>query len=133
MKWSQLPDKLTTEQVIEFASNMSDGEDVAVSTPITDFLLLEVSMGNKPLESVNACLFLEEIEGMRGFLPLSVLPVSASSGGVFTDEPEESELESIGAVVSQEANLNIHDVIKLFRLGDSARWEITNHGAMIGG
>lgn len=125
-----IPNKLTTEQVIEIASNMSDGEDIAFGTPITDILLLEVSMGNKPLESVNACLFLEEIEGMRGFLPVSVF-----YGGVvpFTDEQEESGLEDTGTVVSQEVNLNIHDVIKLFRLGDSTRWEITNHGVMIGG
>ncbi len=34
-----LPERLTTEQVIEIASNMSDGEDMAVETLITQFLL----------------------------------------------------------------------------------------------
>jgi hypothetical protein len=129
MKWSQLPDKLTTEQVIEFASNMHDGEDITVSTPITDFLTLDVSMGNEPLEGVGASLVLGEVDGMYGFMPLE-----AFYGGIVPspDEPEESRKIVGGEFVSQDVCLNIHDVIRLFRLGDSTRWEITNHGAMVG-
>lgn len=130
LRWSQLPDKLTTKQVIEIASNMSDGEDMTVSSPITDFLTLDVSMGNKPLESVGSSLVLEEVEGIYAFMP-----VEAFYGGIVPspDEPEESRLIDGGEFVSQDVCLNIHDVMKLFRLGDNTRWEITNHGAMVGG
>lgn len=130
MRWSQLPDKLTTEQVIEFASDMSDGEDITVSTPITDFLALEVSMGNNPKDCVGAGLVLEEVEGMSG-----LMPVEAFYGGIVPspDEPEESRSIGGGEFVSHKVCLNIHDVMKLFRLGDNTRWEITNHGAMVGG
>lgn len=119
MKWSQLPDELTTEQVIEFASSMNDGEDITVSTPITDFLALNVSMGNKPLEGVGVSLVIEEAEeeGMYGF---------ASVEGFYP-------VISGGELPSQGECLNMHDVVKLFRLGGKTRWELINHGAMVGG
>jgi hypothetical protein len=120
---SDLPDRLTTEQVIEVASNMSDGEDLAVQTPITQFLWLHVSMGNKPLEGVSAGLIIEGIEGMHGFMQ-----VEASYGGIVSDEQEES---GVGTFVSQDIRLNIQDVVKLFRLDSTARWKITDHGTII--
>jgi hypothetical protein len=118
-----LPERLTTEQVIEIASNMSDGEDIAVETPITPFLWLHVSMGNKPLEGVSAGLIIEEVEGMQGFMP-----VEASYGGIVPDGPEE---DGSGTFVSQDIRLNIQDIVKLFRLDTTARWEIADHGTML--
>jgi hypothetical protein len=65
-----LPDLLTTTQVFEIAENMRDWEDIIVETPITQFLRLQVSMMNRPLEDVDAYLDVEEVEGMQVSIPV---------------------------------------------------------------
>jgi len=61
---------LTTEQVVKIASNMSDGEDITVETPITQYLRLQVNMMNSPLDDVDAYLDVEEVEGMQVSIPV---------------------------------------------------------------
>ena len=121
---------LTTEQLIEIASHMSDAEDIQFSTTITPFMELEVSTDNKPLERVSATLNIAEVDGLH-----ACIPVTAEYGGLVETETGKaisiSEI-SIGVPLTdafKEVVLNIQDIVKLFRLGPEAPWKVTGHGS----
>jgi hypothetical protein len=121
---------LTTEQLIEIASHMSDAEDIQFSTTITPFIELEVSTDNNPLERVSATLTIAEVDGLHAFIP-----VTAEYGGLVEAETGKAIAKSeipLGVPLTgafKEVVLSIHDIVKLFRLGPQTQWKVIGHGS----
>jgi hypothetical protein len=123
---------LTTEQLIEIASHMSDAEDIQFSTTITPFMELEVSTDNKPLERVSATLNIAEVDGLHAFIPVTAFyagVVEAETGRAISES--EIQLGVPYTEASTKVVLNIHDIVKLFRLGPEIQWKNIGHGGFI--
>lgn len=116
---------LTTEQVIELAQDLPDGEEISVETNITPFLHLEITATNAVLDSVDAILLVDPVEGMNASMPISAYY------STLVPEPE-GVLESYVITPPRAIKCNIWDIAKLFRLSKSPLWEVTNHGVFIG-
>lgn len=126
------PNGYTTEELIEIASNMTSGEDIEFTTPLTSYMDLSVNPGNEPLLEVSAFVSLQDVEGISATLTID----AAYTGLVDTRTGRataENEIQTgVGYSLSyQEVKLNIHDIVKLFHLTEETRWDITNHGTML--
>lgn len=104
-------DDLSTEQIIEIASGLSDGEGIQCSTAITPFMKLTILLDNKLAEKVGV-----EVQvrtpAYETMAHLQVGSIQIRTNWGMSPKPE----------------LSMHDVVALFQL-DAAKWHLFGYNA----
>ncbi|SRR6266436_2392885 len=110
----------TTEEIIQIASQLCDGESIDCGVKITPIILLSVHLDNKGSSRVPASLRVMNPKHMRRDLAFDV-----NRHGLHS-----IQRAGIGhrPVTVDSYNLRLEDIMNIFDLGDSVVWHIHGHG-----
>jgi hypothetical protein len=110
----------TTEEVIQIASQLCDGESIDCGVKITPIVLLSVRLDNKNSAGVSASLRVMNSKHMQRDLAFDV-----NRRGLHS-----IQRAGIGhrPVTVDSYNLRLEDLVNIFDLGDSVIWHLYGHG-----
>ncbi len=110
----------TTEEIIQIASQLYDGESIDCGVKITPIMLLSVHLDNKSSAGVSASLRVMNSKHMRHDLAFDV------------DRRGLHSIQRAGIghrpFTADSYNLRLEDIMNIFDLGDSVVWHIHGHG-----
>ena len=113
----------TTEEIIQIASQLCDGESIDCGVKITPIMLLSVRLDNKNSANVSVNFRVMNPRHMRRDLVLDVNHHSIRYH-------HSLQRAGIGhrSVTVDSYNLRLEDIVNIFDLGDSVVWCIHGHG-----
>jgi hypothetical protein len=113
----------TTEEIIQVASQLCDGESIDCGVKITPVVLLSVHLDNKNSANVSVNFRVMNPRHMRRNLVLDVNHHSIRYHHSF-------QRAGIGhrPFTGDSYNLRLEDVVNIFDLGDSVIWHLYGHG-----
>jgi hypothetical protein len=110
----------TTEEIIQIASQLADGESIDCGVKITPIILLSVHLDNKnPTRATATSLRVMNPKHMRRALSFDIRRQGLHSTPSFVGD----RLQAIDSF-----SLKWEDLVNIFDLGDSVVWHIHGHG-----
>ena len=116
----------TTEEIIQIASQLADGESIDCGVKITPVVLLSVHLDNKNSANVPVNFRVMNPKHMRCDLVLDVNYHSIR----YHSSIQRARIGGRPRGTLPKLNLTVEDVINIFDLGDSVVWYIHGHGAL---
>ncbi len=105
----------TTEEIIQIASQLCDGESIDCGVKITPIMLLSVCLDNK--NSVKVSVHVMNRKHMRRDLVFDANRHSIPRSGI-----------GHRPLTVDSYNLRLEDLVNIFDLGDSVVWHLHGHG-----